>query len=62
MKKHIYSCQKKDYKCIDVMSKNDPLIHAFMKHFTSLRSIPGRNAVNSQTFYFSILETILERF
>ena len=62
MKKHIYSCQNKDYKCTDVMSKNDLLIRAFMKHFTSLRLIPGRNAVNSQTFYFSILETILERF
>ena len=32
-----------------------------MKHFTlesaSLHSIPGRNVVNSQTFYFSILST-----
>ena len=30
-----------------------------MKHFilesASLRSIPGKNVVNSQTFYFSIL-------
>ena len=37
-----------------------------MKHFAleiaSLHSIPGRNVVNSQTFYFSIPETILKRF
>ena len=41
--------------------KTTPLIYAFMKHFTlesaSLHSIPGRNVVNSQTFYFSILST-----
>ena len=42
MKKYIYFCQNKDYKGIDVkiiMSENDP----------------GRNVVNSQTFYCSIL-------
>ena len=37
-----------------------------MKHFTlesaSLHSIPGRKVVNSQTFYFSILQTILKHF
>ena len=42
-------------------AKTTPLIYAFMKHFTlesaSLHSIPGRNVVNSQTFYFSILST-----
>ena len=47
-------------------AKTTPLIYAFMKHFTlesaSLHSVPGRNVVNSQTFYFSILETILKRF
>ena len=48
-------------------AKAIPLIYSFMTHFTllesvSLHSIPGRNVVNSQTFYFSILETILKRF
>ena len=37
-----------------------------MKHFTleseNLHSVPGRNVVNSQTFYFSISETILKHF
>ena len=37
-----------------------------MKHFTlesaSLHSIPGRNVVSLQTFYFSTLETIHKRF
>ena len=62
VKKHIYSCQNKDYKGIEVkiiMSENDPANLSFMKHFTlessSLRSIPRRNVVNSQTFHFSIL-------
>jgi len=69
VKKHIYSCQNKDYQGIEVkiiMSENDPLIYAFMKHLTlecsSLHSIPTRNVVNLQTFYFSILYTILKRF
>ena len=68
VKKHIYSCQNKDYKCIEVkiiMSEKTPLIYAFMKHFTLeslLHSIRGINVVNSQTFHFSILETILKHF
>ena len=39
---------------------------SFMEHFAlesaSLHSIPRRNVVNSQTFYFSISETILKSF
>ena len=56
----------KALRSILLRAKTTPLIYAFMKHFTlesaSLHSIPGRNVVNSQTFYFSILETILKRF
>ena len=36
LKKKIYSCQNKDYECIEVkiiMSETTPLIYAFMKHF-----------------------------
>ena len=62
MKKHIYSCQNKEYKGIDVkiiISENNPLMYAFMKYFTldsgSLHSIPRKNVVNSHTLYFSIL-------
>ena len=62
MKKYIYFCQNKDYKGIDVkiiMSENDPvnlrLYEAFTLESASLHSIPGRNVVNSQTFYCSIL-------
>ena len=74
MKKHIYSCQNKDYKGIEVkiincMSEKTNLliiIYACMKHFTlesaSLHSIPGRNVVSLQTFYFSTLETIHKHF
>ena len=69
VEKHIYSCQNKDYKGIEVKiitSENDPPNLRIMKHFTlesaSLHSIPGWNVVNSKTFYFSILETILTRF
>ena len=69
VEKHIYSCQNKDYKGIEVKiitSENDPANLRIMKHFTlesaSLHSIPGQNVVNSKTFYFSILETILTRF
>ena len=69
VEKHIYSCQNKDYKGIEVKiitSENDPANLRIMKHFTlesaSLHSIPGWNVVNSKTFYFSILETILTRF
>ena len=40
-------------------AKTTPLIYDFMKHFTlesaSLHSILGKNVVNLQTFYFSIL-------
>ena len=39
--------------------KRPPLIFASLKHFTlesaSLHSIPEKNVLNSQTFYFSIL-------
>ena len=39
--------------------KTTLIIYAFMKHFTlesaSLHSIPGKDVVNSHTFYFSIL-------
>ena len=59
---HIYSCQNKDYKGIDVkiiIGENDPAIYTSMKHFTleraSLHSIPEKNVLNSQTFYFGIL-------
>ena len=69
MKKQIYSCQNKDYKGIElkiIMSENNHaylrLYEAFYIRSASLHSIPGRNVVNSQTFYFSILETILKRF
>ena len=59
MKKYIYSCQNKDYKGIDVkiiMSENDPAnLRRFTLESASLHSIPGRNVVNSQTFYCSIL-------
>ena len=54
------------------MSENDPAnlrLYDAMKHFTSesasLHSIPEKNVLNSQTFYFSFfffLETILKRF
>ena len=61
-KKHIYSCQNEDYKDIDVkiiMSENHPLIYASMKHSTlentSPHSIPEKNVLNLQTFYFNIL-------
>ena len=69
MKKHIYSCQNKDYKGIEVKiitSENDPanlrLQEAFYIRKCKPTLIPGRNVVNSQTFYFSILLTILKRF
>ena len=62
LKKHIFSCQNKDHKGIDVkiiMSGNDPanlrLYEAFSLERASLHSIPEKNVVNSQTFYFSIL-------
>ena len=59
MKKYIYSCLNKDYKGIDVkiiMSENDPAnLRRFTLESASLHSIPGRNVVNSQTFYCSIL-------
>ena len=67
----VYSYQNKDYKGIEVkiiMSENDPsylrLYEAFYirKCSASLHSIPGRKVVNSQTFYFSILQTILKHF
>ena len=52
VKKHIYSCQNKDYKGIEVkviMSENDPGIYACMKHFTlqsaSLHSICWGNSI-----------------
>ena len=69
VKKRIYSCQNKDYRALRsrlLWAKTTPLIYAFMKHFTlesaSLHSIPGRNVMNLQTFYFSILENIFKRF
>ena len=69
VKKHIYSCQNKEYRALRsrlLRAKTTPLIYAFMNHFTSesatLHSIPGRNVVNSQTFYFSIFETIFKHF
>ena len=61
MKKHIYSCQNKEYKGIDVniiMSENDPANVRLYEVFYisgSLHSIPGKNVVNSHTLYFSIL-------
>ena len=69
VKKRIYSCQNKDYRALRsrlLWAKTTPLIYAVMKHFTSesasLHSIPGRNVMNLQTFYFSILENIFKRF
>ena len=69
-KKHIYSCQNKDYRGIEVKiitSEFDPANLLLYDVFYIIgkckpKSIPGRNVVNSQTFYFSILETILKRF
>ena len=65
VKKHIYSCHNKDYKGIEVkiiVSEKDPanlrLYEAFYISYiesASLHSIPRKNVVNSQTFYFSIL-------
>ena len=66
VKTHIYSCHNKNYKGIEakiIKSENDPanlrLYEAFYIRKCTLNSILGRNVVNSQTFYFSILETIL---
>ena len=62
----------KDYKGIEVvkiiMSENDPanlrLYEAFYIYLetASTHTIPGRNVENSQTFYVSILQTILKHF
>ena len=67
-KKHIYSCQNKDYKSIEVkiiMSENDPANLRLYEAFYIRKCKPtlnSRETVNSQTFYFSILETILKHF
>ena len=67
-KKHIYSCQNKDYKGIEVkiiMSENDPANLRLYEAFYIRKCKPtlnSRETVNSQTFYFSILETILKHF
>ena len=59
-KLHIFSCQNKNYKGFDVkviISENDPanlrLYEALES--ASLHSVLGKNVVNLQTFYFSIL-------
>ena len=72
VKKHICSCQNKDNKGIEVKiitSENDPanlrLYDAFYiigKCKPTLNSREKCIIVNSQTFYFSILETTLKRF
>ena len=67
-KKHIYSCQNKDYNGIEVkiiMSENDPANLRLYEAFYIRKCKPtlnSRETVNSQTLYFSILETILKHF
>ena len=64
VRKHIYSIPTRTKTIKALMSrllwaKTTPLIYASLKHFTlesaSLHSIPEKNVLNSQTFYFSIL-------
>ena len=71
VKKHIYSCQKDDYKGIEVkiiMSENDPanlrLYEAFYirKYKPTLNSREECTEFADLLFYYSILETIPKRF
>ena len=68
VKKHNYFCQNKDYKGIEVKiitSENDPANLRLYEEFYIRKCKPTlnsrRNVMNSQTFYFSILETIFKR-
>ena len=71
MKKHIYSCQNKDYKGIEVKiitSENDPanllLYDTFYIIGKCKPTLNSREECSefADLIYFSILETILKRF
>ena len=65
-KKHIYSCQNKNYKGIEVkiiMSENDPANEAFfIRKCKPTFNSREECSEYSQTFYFSISETIIKYF